>query len=92
MDVKDYDIVSENCATFVKDVLKRLGIDESPSLLDYVVQHLLSYPENIQAIRASPNAAEVGGGSDEEMVRSLVSNYEDIHKRARNNRGMNGRN
>jgi hypothetical protein len=82
---EDWDVVTNNCATFVLSVLKGLDIqpEEDDYVAEYVVKSLTSSGGNVvDSIKASPRVEEilVEGVAMEEhdnktLIHNLVNNY-----------------
>lgn len=88
-----YDLLSNNCATFIIDLMARLGVDIATDhkVKRYVVDSVLhsSSPKvPIQAVRKHPHAAflflkedetDLGALDDRELLWRVVSNYMNVH-------------
>ena len=82
MDRANYDIVTNNCATFVIDVLKSLQIDvtNDARLLAFVAEKLAEHAGNAAATRASPMINNISqDNNDLVLMMNLVRNYVDTH-------------
>lgn len=79
----EYDLLTNNCASFVINVMGRLGIPATHDFKKYAVQAMLGSPELIKNIRNHPNAGDMlpqegetlEGLSDKQVLWRLASIY-----------------
>ncbi|CAB9516916.1 expressed unknown protein [Seminavis robusta] len=59
VDPDEYDVVENNCATFVLQTMQTLEIPVSEELKCYVVNHLIQNVDFIDEVRKNPNVIEI---------------------------------
>lgn len=89
LDPDEYDVVTNNCATFVLDIMWDLQIPVTKEIKRYVVKNLASNSKFVDEVRKNPHAIELIGPedlvdpsktlTDLEVVRKLVSHYVNVY-------------
>jgi DNA-binding ferritin-like protein len=84
----EYNLVTNNCATFVIEMMGYLGVPVTKEVASYTIKALMKSPDLVEAVRGHASAGKIlapkgkplDNLSDEEVVSSLVWKYVEDHK------------
>ncbi|KAL7573486.1 hypothetical protein ACA910_019806 [Epithemia clementina (nom. ined.)] len=73
----EYDLIHNNCAGFILDMMELLGIPLNDALTQYVVEKIYQYHGTANALRAHPRVTDILPRSDIDRTTKTVMDYSD---------------